>query len=284
MTVLASCMRQSIFAVALALGLAACSSSAAGNGDYMPATPAQLGLLRNTANIAAVQDSRSGDAKFQEVIAAINAYTMARSGQEKPLFVVHTGDIVPTGMLMEWHRYARLREKLLLPLVHVRGNHEVIFGTGPQNFVDLVGSPNWTFDFAGCRFIGLDDSLDHFTPEAIALLRDSLALRPAQHTFLFYHEPPAVGRWTVHSVKPDDQGGRGDEVIAAATAAGVDAVFLGHIHLYDEMEIGGVSYIISGGAGSPLHEQYGFGRVEHGFVVVTVQRDGVAWTWVPLTS
>jgi predicted phosphodiesterase len=288
-------MRLLFCCLLLLVAAVACASSAA--PDYTPATIGQLSLLKNNANIAAIQaastqpdgfsfivigDNRSGDEVFRQVIAQIYAYTAARTGTAKPIFVVHTGDIVPTGLLMEWHSYAKLREQLLLPLVHVRGNHEVIFPNGPQNYRDLVGAENWSFDYAGCRFIGLDNALDHFTDDAINFMHDSLAMSPPERIFMFFHEPPAVGRWTAHSVDSDEDGGRGGEVIAAATQAGVDAVFLGHIHLHDEMEIEGISYIISGGAGSPLHGQYGFGDVEHGFVVVTVQPDGTSWTWVPL--
>jgi putative FmdB family regulatory protein len=71
---------------------------------------------------------------------------------------------------------------------------------------------------------------------------------------------------------------RGDSYSKAAKA---DAVFMGHIHLYDEANVDGVPYIISAGAGAPLYN-FGFGKVEYGFTLVHVGQQGVSWDWVPL--
>jgi hypothetical protein len=38
----------------------------------------------------------------------------------------------------------------------------------------------------------------------------------------------------------DGDGGRGGEVMKAVRQAGVTAVFMGYIHLYDEMKIDGI--------------------------------------------
>jgi hypothetical protein len=109
-------------------------------------------------------------------------------------------------------------------------------------------------------------------------------LRASRRSFIVMHGPPYEGRWQVHAMHPDLEGGRGGELIRAASEAKVTAAFCGHIHLHDEMELGGVPYIISGGAGAPLYGKYGFGDVEHGFVVVRVSREGVTWKWIPESS
>ena len=61
-------------------------------------------------------------------------------------------------------------------------------------------------------------------------------------------------------------------------------VFLGHIHLYDEMDVEGIRYVITGGAGSGLYAKYGFGKPEYGFFVVRVAPDGITHEWVPLAG
>ncbi len=59
-------------------------------------------------------------------------------------------------------------------------------------------------------------------------------------------------------------------------------VFLGHIHLYDTMDIDGILYVISGGGGAPLYDNYGFGKAAYGFVLVQVKSTGISHRWVPL--
>ena len=65
-------------------------------------------------------------------------------------------------------------------------------------------------------------------------------------------------------------------------AANVKAVFLGHIHLFDEMIIDGIPYIISAGGGAGLYKKFGFGKPEHGFVVARVSPDGFSYEWIPV--
>jgi hypothetical protein len=168
-------------------------------------------------------------------------------------------------------------------MVYVRGNHEVIAADGEANYREFVGSEDWSFDFAGCRFIGLDNARRVFEQQTLDFLSQSLQSRQGlRHTFVMFHVPPAVGRWAVHAMRTDEKGGRGSEAIQLIEKSDVDAVFLGHIHLFDEMRIGSIPYFISGGAGSPLYTKYKFGRPEYGLLLVHVSSKTVSYTWVPL--
>ena len=80
----------------------------------------------------------------------------------------------------------------------------------------------------------------------------------------------------------DSKGGRGGEVMGLIKEAKVPVVFLGHIHLYDEMLINSTRYIISAGGGAKLYGKYGFGKPEFGFVLVQVRPKGITHRWVPL--
>lgn len=260
----------------------------------------QLTLLSNDGNIAAIEalqtpangcfsffvigDNRGGDKVYASLITQMDTYARQHKKGDRPLFALHTGDIVPHGTRSEWEHYARMRERLSLPMVYVRGNHELKSAEGPGNYLDLVGPLNWTFDFGGCRFIGLDNATHQFSESSVEFLKRQLGAKKPAHVFVAFHEPPHVGRWVVHSVDSDSAGGRGGEVLAALTKYGASAVFLGHIHLFDEMELDGVPYIISGGGGAPLYSSYGFGKPEHGYVVVHVTPKAVSWDWVPLAK
>jgi 3',5'-cyclic AMP phosphodiesterase CpdA len=271
------------------------------------ATPAQLALLKDTTNIAAIQalkpqrdgsfsfvvmgDNRNGDETYKRLLAKINRYAQGKAGRGqrdpgyRPLFLLHTGDTVPSGAEPEWHNFAEMMSALELPAVFVPGNHEMRVEGGRTNFERFVGDGDWSFDFAGCRFIGLDDSTGVFSPESVSFLRRELGLDGAapapQRKFVAFHQPPYYGKWVVHSTKPDGEGSHSVEVMAAIAAAKTDAVLMGHIHLYDSEVVDGVPYIISAGGGAPLYS-FNFGKSEYGFAVVHVGPRGVDWEWVPL--
>ena len=302
--------RKSVLTILLVLAVLPLVCSA--NSNAQPATLRELALLSNQANIAAIEamappangdfslivvgDSRSGDAVFAKLVTQIDTYIAGHSGPARPLFVLHTGDIVPSGKSSEWEAYARLRSALIVPVVHVRGNHEIAAPGGAANYQRLVGATDWAFDFAGCRFIGVDDSMGRFNRDSVSFLRAQLGLDEGsaarasagqsvpRRRFVLFHEPPAVGRWMVHAMATDAGGGRGGEVRAAIKEGGVSAVFLGHIHLYDEIDIDVIPYIISGGGGASLDSSVGFGRIEPGFVVVHVSPRKLSWEWVPLAA
>jgi hypothetical protein len=83
-------------------------------------------------------------------------------------------------------------------------------------------------------------------------------------------------------MESDGAGGRGTEMHKLLKKYGVKTVFLGHIHLYDEMSYDGIEYIISGGGGAPLYRQYGFGKAEYGLLVVRVKHGQAQCEWVKL--
>lgn len=302
--------RKSVLTLLWVIGILPLACSA--NSNVATATQQQLGLLSNQADIAAIEaieppangdysfivvgDSRSGDAVFTKLVAQIDTYVAGHSGPARPRFVLHTGDIVPGGRSSEWQAYAQLLSALAVPVVHVRGNHEIAAPGGAANYQRIVGASDWTFDFADCHFIGLDNATGRFTQDSVTFLRAQLGLDAGvaatpvgsqsvpRRRFVLFHEPPAVGRWMVHAMATDAGGGRGGEVRAAIKEGGVSAVFLGHIHLYDEMAIDGIPYIISGGGGASLDSRVGFGRIEHGFVVIHVSPQKLSWEWVALAT
>ncbi|MEP0814358.1 MAG: metallophosphoesterase [bacterium] len=212
-----------------------------------------------------VGDNRSGDAVYREILEQALSY--------KPLFILNTGDLVNHGDSSEFDAYAKLIETLSVPIVHVPGNHDR--ERGLANWKRRVGEPNWYFEYGSCRFIGLDNSTGEFSREALAFAHKYI--NNEKTCFVAFHKPPAVGRWKVHSM---DGGKDQDQVMSLIRAAACPMVFLGHIHLYDSMEIDGTDFIISAGGGAGLYSKYKFGKPEHGFVVVRVSKEGITHEWI----
>lgn len=147
-------------------------------------------------------DSRDGAETFARLLNQVKAL--------KPLFVIHTGDFVKNGDPVEYEDYIKQIALFDIPIVHVPGNHDIRNGGG-ENYRRYVGEPNWAFDLGRYRFVGLDNAAGKFSPEAVAFARK--ALIPEKTCLVAFHYPPAVGRWAVHSMVDDQQGGRGGEVL-----------------------------------------------------------------------
>jgi 3',5'-cyclic AMP phosphodiesterase CpdA len=195
-----------------------------------------------------------------------------------PLFILNTGDMVDEGEPSEYETYRKLIALYDIPILHIPGNHDV--HEGNADYRKFVGVTNWYFDYGSYRFIGLDNSAGRFDDESIAFAKKTLTQKKI--CLVAFHKPPAVERWKVHAMIDDQNGGRGGEVMKAIKNAGVPMVFLGHIHLYDEMDLDSVNYIISAGGGAKLYGKYHFGKPEYGFVLVQVRTGSISHRWVPL--
>jgi 3',5'-cyclic AMP phosphodiesterase CpdA len=214
-----------------------------------------------------VGDCRGNDRVYAALL------NMAASYQ--PKFILVTGDMVTSGTLEEFSHYAGLIQPLAIPIVHIPGNHDV--RSSKDNYVKSFGPLNWSFDYGVYRFVGLDNSTGSFTTEALAYA--ARMLQKDKTCLVAFHEPPDFDRWKVHAMNRE---GFGDEMVALIEKAKVPYVFLGHIHLYDEIDRKGTRYVISAGGGAPLYGQYGFGKPEYGLVVVHIKSSGIMHEWIPL--
>ena len=214
-------------------------------------------------------DSRGGADVFSRLL--------AQAGDHQPLFIIHSGDFINKGTAPEFEDYAQQIAPCPIPILHVPGNHDI--KRGEADYFHYVGDPNWFLDLGDIRLIGLDNSHGRFSPEALTLARKTLT--PEKVCLVVFHYPPAKGRWRVHAMEEDDSEDT-KEVLRLIKKAKAPFVFLGHIHLHDEMEINGTQYIISAGGGAKLHKIYNFGRAEYGFLLVQVRPQGITRQWIPL--
>lgn len=215
-------------------------------------------------------DSRNGPEVYPRLL--------AQAAARHPLFILHVGDLVNNGKPEEFESYARQIASLPVPMIYVPGNHDLRNGEAP--YLQFVGAPNWFFDLGPVRFIGLDNGQGTFTAEALAMARK--AFTDQKICLAAFHYPPPISRWRVHAMDEDKDKGNTREVLDLIRKTKTPLVFLGHIHLYDEMDFDGSRYVISGGGGAKLHEKYNFGKAEYGFLLVRVRPSGITHQWVPL--
>jgi Icc protein len=193
-----------------------------------------------TFRFAVMGDNRGNYEVLRQLIVSAN--------REQPSLMVNTGDLVAEGRLREYLRFLAVIRQSHGPYFTVVGNHDVT-GNGLLIYRQLFGEENYAFDYAGCRFVMLDNSRGQFPEERLQWL--DTQLDTPLRKFVFMHKPPPVGTWGApFAAAPWRE--NADRFVALVSRRRVDRVFVGHIHTYGEREIGGVRYVLTGGAGAPL--------------------------------
>lgn len=221
----------------------------------------------------------------------------------EPDFVITVGDLVEgynetPQWLEQMREYKAVMDNLLCPWFPVAGNHDIYWrGEGPRpegeheaEYETHFGPLWYAFEHKNSWFIVLysdegdpatgDKSISRpetqtMSPEQLAWLEETLERAAgADHVFLFLHHP----RWI---------GGRyGDDwekVHRVLVEAGnVTAVFGGHIHRMRSDPRDGIEYVTLATTGGGQSETVPAAGWLHHFNIVTVRKDQVAQSALPV--
>ncbi len=239
-----------------------------------------------------------GDTRTQ---AEVHARLIDRIVDEKPAFVVHTGDLVGNGRRANlWLREffgpaTQLISKVVL--FPVLGNHEE---NSPLyfNLFELPGNERfYSFDYGQVHVVALDSNdppfpeehenearwveqyrrvRDEFWARQLEWLRGDLDRhQDAALTVVCLHSP--LYSSTANEARQKNYKLMRTRLQLLFETHGVDGVFSGHDHNYQRHVVNGIQYVVTGGGGAPLYE---CGPVqptevarakEHHYVVVSVR-------------
>ncbi len=179
-----------------------------------------------------------------------------------PDFVIHTGDMVEVGYCVScWDEFFRIEAPLLrsAPFYPTLGNHEDDQSTFTQthyfDIFHLPGIERWyAFDYGNAHFISLKADgyprFDYFPDdEQLEWLEDQLATNDKPWTFVFFH----VGVFTSRHEDFLETGMR-RKLVPLFERYGVEAVFMGHNHGYERVEVNGITYLTTAGGGASLYD------------------------------
>jgi predicted phosphodiesterase len=199
-------------------------------------------------------DTRSGGLRHRALVRRIN--------QVAPDFLVHTGDLVEAGSAKsEWDGFFHVEAPLLrsAPFYPTLGNHEdydpALYDSDYLDVFHLPGNELWyAFDYGHARFLclkadGYPVGVYYPQGEQLAWLEGQLAANEAPWLLVFFH----VGVYTSRSEDVLELGMR-ERLVPLFEQYGVDAVFMGHHHSYERLEVNGITYIVTAGGGAPLYE------------------------------
>ncbi len=204
-------------------------------------------IPENTPFLFAVYgDSRSNYGLHEEVCNSIAGF--------RPLFVIHTGDMVDDGNKLEqWPLFFKSAESIITNavIVPVRGNHD----GGLEVFTNIFRNPGnksyYSIDFPEAKLIVLDTESDFDNnSEQYLWLTNELAGVQDKWKFVAFHRPPFSS--SVHQSDNDADKLR-NTIAPAMQKYHVNLVLNGHDHLYERYEKNNVMYITTGGGGAPFY-------------------------------
>ena len=214
-------------------------------------------------------DSRSDDYNRGKVRALMQT--------RKPSFSLHTGDFVSSGNVQsQWDKFFSTMEPLyaVSPMMGAIGNHENHAGI----YYDQMGFPAYTpqvpglknemfysFDYGSTHFISLTSEHNPTATDQLAVWLKKDLIKAAKDPKIrfvvaYAHRPPYSSGPHGNSTANQKAWGHLFE------SFGVDVTFWGHDHTYERtkplfqgeaVKNGGVTYIVTGGAGAPLYTAKG---------------------------
>ena len=234
------------------------------------AEPVDLQLQVSTPfHFVAYGDSRFHDPKDREAANPDVRQTLVQAiARSNPAFISFGGDIVYNGYDTDdwkvWDTETAVWREKKIPVYPALGNHElhgnenVALDNYFQRFPDLKNSLYYSVRAANTLMLALDSSLDETSGPQWQWLTQKLDHLPGEVDFVFIvlHHPP----YTSSSDAKRFGGGHSARFKEQELARLLEArqqnlrarivVFSGHVHNYERHEHGGITYLVSGGAGA----------------------------------
>ena len=198
----------------------------------------------------------------------------------RPHFAISLGDLATSARGLAFRRVRQLLRYVPVPLAAIPGNHDVFRGTeyDLRYFHALLGADNRAFRLGSVQFVLLNNAWGHVEEEQFAWLESTLSASAAPFVFVFCHKP--VFELRDHTFYAMERREHADRLHELFRTHEVSAVFSGHIHSLLSETRDGVTYIISGGAGSKLTTVDDM----HHYLSVHVSADAVIVRALPLAG
>ena len=198
-----------------------------------------------------------------------------------PDFAIDLGDFIrgytddETHIRREWDEFRKVTGELTVPLYMAAGNHDIWDEKSHAIYQELFGKDSiyFSFDYGTAHFVFLCTDIPGQVSRITGaqydwLAKDLEAARAQERIFVFLHKPLFTKAPSPH-VSLADYPEERDRLRDLLVEHGVDIVFAGHMHYYDQETRDGIVHITTGGAGSNFLEVPGTGDFYH-YLVVTV--------------
>lgn len=217
----------------------------------------QNSLVFSGRSFAIIGDTRSNPDVFQQ-----HVWNMSNL-ESHPSFLFHTGDVVSDNeMDFEW----KIFHSIISPFIYnVRfypavGNHDVGSNEGAREKYKLEmgidGELYYSLDDHSILFIILSTEepgyINQVGGDQLSWLAETLANAITNRIVVFMHRPLfPQGHFKGEGLS------NADTIHQILANYGVDIVFTGHEHQFFIDKFDGITYVVTGGGGAPLHHENG---------------------------
>lgn len=184
-------------------------------------------------------------------------------------FVVSCGDNTDNGDEGQYLGFQELFGTYNLIYRAAIGNHDIYFD-GWKNFRKFFGRSMYSFNADNVHFTFLDSANGVFGERQIEWLERDLAAATQTHKIVVTHFPIWNGTFSsIFKLASEEEAAIIKDMM---NRYNVSIVFSGHYHGYSETELGGVKYIVTGGANDlidPGNSQHYFEVTVNGSTIST---------------
>lgn len=214
---------------------------------------------------------------------------LGRAVKEHPAFILHTGGLVRQGQVDEYvaHHFRLLDAVAPVPVIPVPGRSEAGPNADFMPFAALYGGTRFSFDYGGCRFVGVNNADESLSSQDLEFLERELTKPDVTHRFVVLGVPPLFMKAAAEANSTGEPEGfrwNAGEFRSLATETKVDVVFVGHVHGFATEVIDGVRYTLTGGGGADVGEVLGEEQGAYNYVLVRVTPEGIAQEAVQFTD
>lgn len=219
-------------------------------------------FYKSSLTFAVLGDSQGNNDALTHIIKAINEAEIS--------FLVHLGDMVPSGKEQEYQDFFEVMKELEVPFYTVPGNHDVR-GNGLEVYEQNLAPAYYSFNIKDYNLVFLDTSklgLDQ-------VQRDWLEteLGNDKDVLIFLHVPLYDPRGKEHAFLDKTEADSLLELIKEAPS-NVRGVFSGHIHMFSHEIVEDISFITSGGGGAHLYAAADEGGFHH-YTIIQVDDESL---------
>ena len=190
-------------------------------------------------------------------------------------FSIQLGDMVSRGLPGHYLNFFKELSDVDVskPYLTVIGNHDRHKPHGRSNsamYRKIFGMNNYFFERGGARFIVLDSSSGRVSKAQLKWLQ--IVSQTPLRKIVFTHMPPARLELWGSSAAVKRMGGFSEGAegfVETMGRAGVDRVYMGHVHAFGVQDYKNVRYVLTGGGGSPLFPCGASDKFHH-FLTVSV--------------
>lgn len=160
-------------------------------------------------------------------------------------FVLVAGDLTDTGQEGQFLTFLTVFGNAGIPFRAAIGNHDIFFG-GWKHYSRHLGRSIYSFNADNVHVAVIDTANGTIGEKQLRWLENDLRAATQEHKIVMAHFPPWNGNVSSLFKLASEEEAAVLKTILYET--GVDIMFGGHYHGYNETIIGGVKYIVTGGA------------------------------------